>query len=106
MGINCEKTKQHAKAIKVFEKYLKASEQSEDTQGIALGYNHLGLNCFYLGSNEALQLSLQYFSKHAELSRETGRVNLERIHLILAELPNWATQPISNEFFQGLLCYS
>jgi hypothetical protein len=72
MAISCDNSKQYSKAIRLYKKFLEAAVNSGDTLGEALGYNHLGLDYFYLGGEEDVKTSIEYHKKHAESSTDPG----------------------------------
>ena len=72
MAMTCDISKQYAKAIRLYKKFLDASLSSGDTLGEALAYNHLGLDYFYLGSEEDKKTAMEYHRKHVEISSDPG----------------------------------
>lgn len=93
MGMSCDQTRQYLKAISLYQKYLKACEETQDTLGIALACNHLGISHFYVGEKEDVQLSLEYHKRHAEISKDTlgqfvSNMNLGIVLLILEDFEN------------------
>lgn len=71
MGVILDNQGMHAEAVQKYKQFLSLCITSKNTQGEALAYNCLGINCFKLGQFDE---AIQYHNKHLELADSTGRL--------------------------------
>eukprot|EP00933_Yihiella_yeosuensis_P060475 TRINITY_DN63236_c0_g1_i1.p1 TRINITY_DN63236_c0_g1~~TRINITY_DN63236_c0_g1_i1.p1 ORF type:complete len:430 (+),score=82.44 TRINITY_DN63236_c0_g1_i1:130-1419(+) len=71
MGVVLDNQGLHAEAIQKYKQFLALCVTSKNTQGEALAYNCLGINCFKTGQYDE---AIQYHNKHLELADGTGRL--------------------------------
>jgi len=71
MGVVLDNQGMHAEAIQKYKQFLALCITSKNTQGEALAYNCLGIDCFKTGQYDE---AIQYHNKHLELADSTGRL--------------------------------
>lgn len=71
MGIVFDNQGMFAEAIQKYKQFLSLCITSKNTQGEALAYNCLGIDCFKLKQYDE---AIQYHNKHLELADSTGRL--------------------------------
>lgn len=71
MGVILDNQGMHAEAVQKYKQFLSLCITSKNTQGEALAYSCLGIDCFKLGQYDE---AIQYHNKHLELADSTGRL--------------------------------
>jgi tetratricopeptide (TPR) repeat protein len=71
MGVVLDNEGKFVEAIEKYKQFLSLCITSKNTQGEALAYNCLGIDCFKTGQYDEC---IQYHNKHLELADATGRL--------------------------------
>merc|ERR1719410_2292948 len=71
MGVVLDNHDMYKEALQKYKQFLSLCISSRNTQGEALAYNCLGIDCFKLGQYDE---SIQYHNKQLELADSTGRL--------------------------------
>lgn len=71
MGVVYDNQGMYTEAIQKYKQFLALCITSKNTQGEALAYNCLGVDCF---KTKQYDEAIQYFNKHLELSDSAGRL--------------------------------
>lgn len=71
MGIILDNEGLYQEAIQKYKQFLSLCITSKNSQGEALAYNCLGIDCFKIGQFDE---AIQYHNKHLELADSTGRL--------------------------------
>jgi tetratricopeptide (TPR) repeat protein len=71
MGVVLDNHGMFAEAIQKYKQFLALCITSKNTQGEALAYNCLGIDCFKTGQYDE---AIQYLNKHLELADSAGRL--------------------------------
>jgi tetratricopeptide (TPR) repeat protein len=81
MATMCDEVERYDLAVEYYEKFLAVVKEVNDTLAEALAYNHLGIDYFYLGSQQDLKQAIHYHTKHDQMTQDLGKTKIFSIFI-------------------------